>query len=45
MGADNKDWGNDLGLTKFCYNSTKHSMTRMTLFELVVGLEVSNSCF
>jgi hypothetical protein len=21
---DHKDWGDHLGLTKFCYNSTKH---------------------
>jgi hypothetical protein len=45
VGADHKDWGNDLRLTKFCYKSTKHSMTRMSAFELVVGLKASNLCF
>jgi hypothetical protein len=45
VGADHKDWCNDLGLTKKNYNSTKHSMTRMSPFELVVGLEANNSCF
>jgi transposase InsO family protein len=36
---DHKDWGNHLGLAKFCYNSTKYSITKMNPFELALGVE------
>jgi hypothetical protein len=39
VGIDCKDWGDHLGLTKFCYNSTMHTMTKMSRFELVLGKE------
>ncbi len=37
--SDHKDWGDHLGLTKFCYNSIKHSTTKMSPFELALGIE------
>jgi hypothetical protein len=33
------DWGNHLGLTKFCYNSIKNSTIKMNPFELALGIE------
>jgi len=32
-----KDWGEHLGLVEFCYNSITHSVTKMSLFELMLG--------
>jgi len=37
--GNHKDWGNHLGLAKFCYNSTKHLATNMSPFELALGVE------
>jgi hypothetical protein len=37
---DHKDWGDHLGFVKFCYISTKHSATKMSPFELALGIEV-----
>jgi hypothetical protein len=34
-----KDWGDHLCLVEFCYNSTKHSTTKMNPFELTLGVE------
>jgi hypothetical protein len=39
VGIDCEDWGDHLGLTKFCYNSTMYTMTKMSKFELVLGEE------
>ncbi len=36
---DHKDWGNHLGLVKFCYSPTKHSATKINPFELALGVE------
>jgi hypothetical protein len=36
---DHKDWGNHLGLAEFCYNSIKHLATKMSPFELALGVE------
>ncbi len=41
VGVNQKDWGEHLGLVKFCYNSTLHSMTKMFLFKLVLGKEAT----
>ncbi len=35
--GDHKNWGDRLGLVEFCYNSTKHSTTKMSPFELALG--------
>ena len=40
MWATLKDWGKHLGFTKFCYNSTTHSVMKMSSFELMLGKEV-----
>jgi hypothetical protein len=39
VGVDQKDWGEHLGLTEFCYNSTMHSTTKMSSFELTLRKE------
>jgi hypothetical protein len=39
IASDHKDWGDHLGLVKFCYNSTKHLATKMSPFELALGVE------
>ncbi len=36
---NHKDWGDHLGLAKFCYNSAKHLAIKMSPFELVLGIE------
>jgi hypothetical protein len=38
--GDHRDWGDHLGLAKFCYNFTKHSIIKMNHFELALGFEV-----
>jgi hypothetical protein len=40
IGGDYKDWGDHLGLVKFCHNFTKHSVMKMSHFELALGVEV-----
>jgi hypothetical protein len=40
VGANQKDWGEHLGLEEFCYNSTMHLATKMSPFELTLGKEV-----
>jgi len=37
--SNHKDWGDHLGLAKFCYNFTKHSTIKMNPFELALGVE------
>jgi hypothetical protein len=37
VSINKKDWGKHLGLVEFCYNSTTHSTTKMSLFELTLG--------
>jgi hypothetical protein len=37
---DHKHWGDHLGLVEFCYNSTKHLATKLSPFELALGVEV-----
>jgi hypothetical protein len=39
VNIDQKDWGKHLGLVEFCYNSTTHSTTKTSLFELKLGKE------
>jgi hypothetical protein len=39
--VDHRYWGHELDLVEFCCNSTKHSMTWMSPFELVLGMEVN----
>ncbi len=39
VGANQKDWGEHLVLTEFCYNSTTHLTTKMSSFELALGKE------
>jgi hypothetical protein len=39
VSVDKKDWGEHLGLVKFCYNSTTQTITKMSLFELALGKE------
>jgi hypothetical protein len=39
VNIDQRDWGEHLGLVKFCYNSTMHLVTKMFSFELVLGKE------
>jgi len=39
IACNHKDWGDHLGLVEFCYNSTKHSTTKMSPFELALGVE------
>jgi hypothetical protein len=39
VNTDQKDWGEHLGLAKFYYNSTTHSATKMSPFELMLGKE------
>jgi hypothetical protein len=34
-----RNWGENLNLTKFCYNFTMHLVTKMSLFELALGKE------
>jgi hypothetical protein len=41
--ADLKDWDEHLGLVEFCYNSTMHSTTKMSMFELALGKETTKS--
>jgi hypothetical protein len=38
--SDHKDWGGHLGLVEFCYNFTKHLATKMSPFELALGVKV-----
>jgi hypothetical protein len=35
--ADQQDWVEHLELAEFCYNNSKHSTTRATLFQMVMG--------
>jgi hypothetical protein len=37
VNVDQRDWDEDLGLAKFCYNFTMHLVTKMSPFELVWG--------
>ncbi len=37
---NHEDWGDHLGLAKFCYNSTKDLTIKMSPFELALGVEV-----
>lgn len=37
--ANKKDLGEHLGLAEFCYNSTTHSVIKMSMFELTLGKE------
>ncbi len=39
VGANQKDRGEHVGLTKFYYNSITHSTTKMFSFELTLGKE------
>ncbi len=39
VGGNQKDWGEQVGLTKFYYNSITHSTTKMSSFELTLGKE------
>jgi hypothetical protein len=39
IACNHKDWGDHLGLVEFCYNSTKHSTTKLSPFELALGVE------
>jgi transposase len=36
---DHKDCNDHLSLVEFCYNSTKHPTTKMSPFELALGVE------
>jgi len=36
MGVDHRDYGNNLGMAKFYYNSIMHTTLKMSLFELVL---------
>lgn len=38
--GDYKDWRDHLRLVKFCYNFTKHSVIKVSHFELALGVEV-----
>jgi hypothetical protein len=38
--SNHRNWGHKFGLVEFCYNSTKHSTTRMSPFKLMLGMEV-----
>jgi hypothetical protein len=40
MNNDPRNWGEHLSLVEFYYNSTTHSMTKMSLFELPLGKEI-----
>ncbi len=39
VNADQKDWDEHLGLIEFSYNSTMHSTTKMSSFELTLRKE------
>jgi hypothetical protein len=39
VNTNKKDWGEHLGLTEFYYNSTTHSTTKMSPFELMLRKE------
>jgi hypothetical protein len=43
VGTYPKYWGEHLGSVEFYYNSTTHSMTKMSLFELKLGKEARKS--
>jgi hypothetical protein len=36
---DHKNWGDHLGLAKFCYNSTKHSAIKTNPFMSALGVD------
>jgi hypothetical protein len=38
IGINHRDWGNHLGLMEFCYNLTKHLVTRVSPFD-ALGIE------
>jgi len=39
LNVNQREWGEHLGLAKFCYKSTMHWTTKMPLFELALGKE------
>ena len=41
MQADQRDWVDHIDILEFCYNSTKHSATGFSPFELAAGKEVN----
>ena len=38
--ADHKDWVHHIDMLEFCYNSSKHSATGFSPFELATGKQV-----
>ncbi len=45
IGNNIKDWGDHMGLVEFCYNSTKHSTTKINPFELALGVEAKQPIY
>jgi hypothetical protein len=37
VATDQQDWVHHLGLAKFCYNNSEHSITGSTPFQMVMG--------
>ncbi len=37
VSVDKKDWGEHLNMAEFCYNSTLHSMTKMSPIQINIG--------